>query len=48
MNQSATHHHAVVGAGAIGGTLAHHLARSGHQVNIVDADAEHVAAINER
>ncbi len=48
MNQSTTHHYTVVGAGAIGGTLAHHLARSGHQVTIVDADAEHVAAINER
>ncbi len=35
----------VVGAGAIGGTLAHHLARTGHRVTVVDADAEHVAAI---
>lgn len=35
----------IVGAGAIGGTLAHHLARAGHQVTVVDADAEHVAAI---
>jgi 2-dehydropantoate 2-reductase len=39
------HHYTVVGAGAIGGTLAHHLARSGHHVTIVDADPAHVAAI---
>jgi 2-dehydropantoate 2-reductase len=35
----------VVGAGAIGGTLAFHLARAGHRVTVVDADAAHVAAI---
>lgn len=35
----------VVGAGAIGGTIAHHLARAGHRVTVVDADREHVAAI---
>jgi len=35
----------VLGAGAIGGSLAHYLARSGHAVTVVDADAEHVAAI---
>jgi len=35
----------VVGAGAIGGTLAHHLARAGHDVTIVDADRDHVRAI---
>lgn len=35
----------VVGAGAIGGTLAWHLARAGHPVTVVDADSEHVAAI---
>ena len=39
------HRYAIVGAGAIGGTLGHHLARSGHHVTIVDADHEHVAAI---
>ncbi|MGH3629934.1 MAG: ketopantoate reductase family protein [Sciscionella sp.] len=39
--------YAVVGAGAIGGTLAWHLARAGHPVTIVDVDAEHVAAIAE-
>lgn len=36
----------ILGAGAIGGTLGFHLARAGHRVRIVDADAEHVAAIN--
>ncbi|QPP09244.1 M20/M25/M40 family metallo-hydrolase [Streptomyces bathyalis] len=35
----------VVGAGAIGGTIAHSLARAGHPVTVVDSDAEHVAAI---
>ncbi|GAA2326645.1 2-dehydropantoate 2-reductase [Streptomyces kunmingensis] len=35
----------VVGAGAIGGTLAFALARAGHPVTVVDADTEHVAAI---
>ncbi|HVV11338.1 2-dehydropantoate 2-reductase [Amycolatopsis sp.] len=38
----------VVGGGAIGGTLAFHLARAGHPVHIVDADEAHVAAIRER
>ncbi|WP_328615617.1 hypothetical protein OHS18_01585 [Amycolatopsis sp. NBC_00355] len=38
----------VVGGGAIGGTLAFHLARAGHAVSIVDADAAHVAAIVDR
>lgn len=37
----------IVGAGAIGGTLGHHLARAGHEVTVVDADAEHVRAIRE-
>lgn len=37
--------YAVVGAGAIGGTLAHHLARAGHHVTVVDTDADHVTAI---
>ena len=36
----------VVGAGAIGGTVAAGLARDGHDVLVCDADAEHVAAIN--
>ncbi|MEV4729551.1 2-dehydropantoate 2-reductase [Saccharopolyspora sp. NPDC049426] len=39
--------YAVVGGGAIGGTLAFHLARAGHHVTVVDADPAHVAAINE-
>ncbi|MFJ3280052.1 2-dehydropantoate 2-reductase [Streptomyces halstedii] len=37
----------VVGGGAIGGTLAHALARAGHPVTLVDSDADHVAAIRE-
>ncbi len=36
----------VVGGGAIGGTLAFHLARAGHHVLIVDNDTAHVAAVN--
>jgi 2-dehydropantoate 2-reductase len=35
----------VVGAGAIGGTLAFHLVRAGHRVLAVDTDVEHVLAI---
>jgi 2-dehydropantoate 2-reductase len=38
----------VIGAGAIGGTVGAHLVRSGHEVLLCDADAAHVAAINER
>jgi 2-dehydropantoate 2-reductase len=38
----------IVGAGAIGGTLGHHLAMAGHEVTVVDADAEHVRSIRER
>jgi len=38
----------VVGAGAIGGTIGARLARDGHDVLLCDADAEHVAAVNER
>jgi 2-dehydropantoate 2-reductase len=38
----------VVGAGAIGGTIGARLARDGHDVLLCDADAEHVAAINEQ
>lgn len=37
----------VVGAGAIGGTLAHALAGAGHEVTVIDTDAAHVAAIRE-
>lgn len=35
----------VVGAGAIGGTLAFALARAGHPVSVVDTDRAHVDAI---
>lgn len=35
----------VVGGGAIGGTLAAHLALAGHPVQIVDTDSAHVSAI---
>ena len=38
----------MVGGGAIGGTLAFHLVGAGHRVQVVDADAAHVAAIRER
>jgi 2-dehydropantoate 2-reductase len=34
------------GAGAIGGTIGAYFARAGHEVLFVDADADHVAAIN--
>lgn len=37
----------VVGAGAIGGTLAHALAGAGHAVTVIDTDAAHVAAVRE-
>ena len=37
----------VVGAGAIGGTLAAHLHLAGADVHLVDTDLEHVAAIRE-
>ncbi|MCA1185036.1 MULTISPECIES: ketopantoate reductase family protein [unclassified Saccharopolyspora] len=37
--------YAVLGGGAIGGTLAYHLARAGHPVTVIDADPEHVAAV---
>jgi 2-dehydropantoate 2-reductase len=38
----------VIGAGAIGGTVGAHLARSGHEVLLCDADPDHVEAINQR
>ncbi len=38
--------YAVIGAGAIGGTVAAGLIRAGHEVLLCDADPEHVAAIN--
>lgn len=40
-----TGRYTVVGAGAIGGTLAAHLHRAGHDVDVVDTDPGHVAAI---
>ena len=39
---------AIVGAGAIGGTVGAYLARAGHDVAFVDVVEEHVAAIRER
>jgi len=42
-----TRPYTIVGGGAIGGTLAFHLAEAGHPVRIVDADAAHVAAIRD-
>ncbi len=38
----------IVGAGAIGGTLACHLARTGHPVTVVDNDPDHAHAIARR
>ena len=37
----------IIGGGAIGGTLGAHLVRAGHDVQLCDADAAHVAAIRE-
>ncbi len=45
MDESAKRSYAVVGVGAIGGTIAFHLAQAGHRVLGVDVDAAHVAAI---
>ena len=39
---------AVIGAGAMGGTMAGALARAGADVSIIDTDADHVAAIRDR
>jgi ketopantoate reductase len=38
----------IIGAGAIGGTIGAHMIRDGHDILLCDADAAHVAAINER
>ena len=38
----------IIGAGAIGGTIGAHMIRAGHDILLCDADAAHVAAINER
>ncbi|MFJ4296235.1 ketopantoate reductase family protein [Curtobacterium sp. NPDC089689] len=43
-----TPQYTIVGAGAIGGTLAVHLQLGGAEVHLVDADEEHVAAVRER
>ncbi|MER8003115.1 2-dehydropantoate 2-reductase [Streptomyces sp. NPDC095613] len=43
--QSTRDAYTVVGAGAIGGTLAHSLARAGHPVRVIDTDTAHVAAV---
>ena len=40
--------YAIIGLGAIGGTLAHYLVRTGHDVTATDADAAHVAAVRQR
>ncbi|WP_284981578.1 2-dehydropantoate 2-reductase N-terminal domain-containing protein [Arthrobacter sp. efr-133-TYG-118] len=40
--------YAVLGAGAIGGTLAHTLASAGHNVTLIDSDEAHIRAIRER
>ena len=45
MDDSGKRNYAVIGVGAIGGTLAFHLARAGHRVLGVDVDGAHVAAI---
>ncbi|MGQ4513113.1 2-dehydropantoate 2-reductase [Streptomyces sp. DW26H14] len=42
-----TGEYTVVGGGAIGGTLAFHLADAGHTVRVVDTDPAHVAALRE-
>jgi len=42
---AASHGYTVVGAGAIGGTLACHLAVAGHHVTLVEADRAHVERI---
>lgn len=42
-----TSRYTVVGAGAIGGTLAVHLHLAGAEVHLVDADPAHVAAVRE-
>jgi 2-dehydropantoate 2-reductase len=36
-----------VGAGAIGGTVAHAMAKAGYPVTLIDTDAAHIAAIRE-
>lgn len=45
MSEREKRDYVIVGAGAIGGTLAFHLVRAGHRVLAVDTDAAHVLAI---
>lgn len=45
MSEHEKRDYVIVGAGAIGGTLAFHLVRAGHRVLAVDKDAAHVLAI---
>lgn len=47
MNDLAKREYWIVGGGAVGGTLAFHLVRAGHDVRIVDTDEAHVAAIRQ-
>jgi ketopantoate reductase len=37
----------IIGSGAIGGTLAAHMIRAGHDITLCDADEAHIAAIRE-
>ncbi|MFF1463754.1 2-dehydropantoate 2-reductase [Streptomyces sp. NPDC058330] len=48
MSSDSSDSYTVVGAGAIGGTLAFSLARAGHRVQLIDTDAAHVAAVRDR
>jgi 2-dehydropantoate 2-reductase len=45
MSEQGKRKYVILGAGAIGGTLAFYLARAGHAVLAIDADTDHVAAI---
>jgi 2-dehydropantoate 2-reductase len=45
MSEREKRDYVIVGAGAIGGTVAFHLVRAGHRVLAIDTDAAHVAAI---
>lgn len=48
MSEDNKRDYVILGAGAIGGTLAFHLARAGHPILAVDVDTDHVAAIQTR
>ena len=47
MSEERKRDYVIVGAGAIGGTLAFYLARAGHRIVAVDVDVGHVAAIRD-